>query len=155
METMYRFFMYCLVGLTCEMVFSVIGINRALGYKVQRRVPNKYLEGFVSLFMVPIHGFGVLLVFEPLSFLFVNIHWIFRYIIWSSMFVFAEAFAGFVLDKVLGFYPWDYYADSKYRIFKRGYSLWTLLPLWGLYAMFLEVFVKIIYHTSSMISTIL
>ena len=57
---------------------------------------------------------------------------------------FTEALMGFLMDKVLGFYPWDYYADSRFKIFRRGYSLWTLIPLWGMYGLLLEVFVRVL-----------
>jgi hypothetical protein len=51
------------------------------------------------------------------------LHWALRWAIWGILFVFTEALMGFLMDKVLGFYPWDYYADSRFKIFRRGYSL--------------------------------
>ena len=147
--------MYTVIGLSLEIIFSVTGIEFAVGAKIKRRVPKKYLEGFVSLFMIPIHGLGVLFCFEPVYFLIANLHWVFRYCIWAVSFVAVEALAGFVLDKLLGFYPWDYYELSKYKVAKRGYSLWSLLPLWGLYGLALEVFVKIFVYVSPLISGII
>jgi uncharacterized membrane protein len=154
-ELLFRFFMYVVIGLSLEIIFSVAGIELAVGAKIERRVPKKYLEGFVSLFMIPIHGLGVLFCFEPLYFLIANLHWGIRYCIWGIAFVAVEAIAGFILDKLFGFYPWDYYELSKFKVAKRGYSLWTLLPLWGLYGLALEVFVKIFVYVSPFIKNVI
>ncbi len=144
MDAWFRFIVYSALGLSCEIISSVFLIEFALGAKVHRRVPGKYLEGFVSLYMIPIHGFGVLFAFEPMVFLIAGLHWALRWAIWGILFVFTEALMGFLMDKVLGFYPWDYYADSRFKIFRRGYSLWTLIPLWGIYGLLLEVFVRML-----------
>jgi len=140
----FRFVIYVAVGLSLEVIFSVLGIEFALGTKINRRVPAKYLEGFVSLYMIPVHGLGVLFLFEPLYFAIMGWNIVLRYLIWACSFVFAEAIAGLILDRILGFYPWDYYALSKYKVAKRGYSLWSLLPFWGIYGLFLEVLVRIL-----------
>lgn len=142
MSPLIRFVLYCTLGLSCEIISSVVIIEFAMGIKIKRRVPNKYLEGFVSLYMIPIHGLGVLFAFEPLYFYLAALHWALRYAVWGLLFVFTESLIGFLMDKILGFYPWDYYANSKFKIFKRGYSLWTLLPLWGAYGLLLEIFVR-------------
>lgn len=152
---LFRFFMYTVIGLSCEIIFSAALIDLAMGRKVSRRVPRKYLEGFVSLYMIPIHGLGVLFIFEPIYFAIANLGWYFRYAIWAFLFVAFEALAGFVFDIIFKFYPWDYYAESRFKVFKRGYTLWTLLPLWGLYGMALEVFVKIFCSVSSLLSSLL
>lgn len=154
MELLFRFFMYACLGLTTEIVFSVVGLDFALGTKVSRRIPRKYLEGFVSLYMIPIHGIGILFIFEPLYFAIAGWHWMLRFLVWAASFVFAEAAFGFIMDKTLGFYPWDYYADSKYKIFKRGYSLWTFFPLWGLYGLTLEIFVRLFVGISPMLNSL-
>jgi len=116
--------------------------------KIPRRVPRKYLEGFVSLYMIPLHGLGVLLVLEPLILLVAPLHWSLRYVIYSLFITFAEVAWGWLLDRALGFYPWDYYALSRFRMFKRGYTLWTLLPLWGLAGMMLEAYAGLLLHLS-------
>jgi hypothetical protein len=69
MDAWFRFIVYSALGLSCEIISSVFLIEFALGAKVHRRVPGKYLEGFVSLYMIPIHDFGVLFAFEPMVFL--------------------------------------------------------------------------------------
>jgi uncharacterized membrane protein len=154
-EYIFRFFIYAVVGLSLEMVFSVLGIEFTLQAEIKRRVPKKYLEGFVSLYMIPIHGLGVLFLFEPLYLAIAGWHIIFRYILWGCAFVFVEAASGFVLDKMAGFYRWDYYELSKFKVAKRGYSLWSLLPLWGLYGLFLEVLVRILVGVSPYISSLI
>jgi len=149
----FRFVLYSFFGLTLEMLFSVVGIERSLGYRLDRRVPRKYLEGFVSLYMIPLHGLGVLFFFEPLtaavSGWFIGI----RYCIYAVGISFAEVAWGWFLDKVVGFYPWDYYAKSKYRVFKRGYTLWTLVPQWGLAGLVLEVYSRLLVDLSPHVVT--
>jgi len=63
-------------------------------------------------------------------------------------FSFSEVAWGWILDKSIGFYPWDYYAQSKYKVFKRGYTLWTLVPQWGLAGLFLEVYSDLLRYLS-------
>ena len=144
----FRLVMYVLFGLTMETVFAVDGIDRALGYPVHRRVPKKYLEGFVSLYMVPLHGFGLLLLFEPASRWIA--HWPFylRYVVYAVMITLSEVAWGWILDKTVGFYSWDYYAESRYKVFKRGYTLWTLVPLWGIAGMLIEQYTRLMVALS-------
>lgn len=132
----FRFTLYASMGLVLETVFAVDGIERVLGYRLARRVPKKYLEGFVSLYMIPMHGLGMLFGYEWCRDL--TREWFigFRWAWWAAMITSMEIAWGFFLDKVLGFYSWDYYAKSKFRIFGRGYSLWTLVPLWGVPGLF-------------------
>lgn len=144
----FRFVMYVFFGLTMETVFAASGIERALGYKLDRRVPKKYLEGFVSLYMIPLHGFGLLFGFEQVHALIGGWFWLFRYLFWAAFISMAEVIWGWICDKVLGFYSWDYYAKSKYRVFKRGYTLWTLVPLWGIAGMGLEIYSDLMLHIS-------
>ena len=134
----FRFVMYAVFGLTLEMLFSVSGIDHALGYKVQRRVPRRYLEGFVSAYMIPLHGFGVLFLLEPVALAIVSWPWPVRFLVYAALVSTMEVVWGWTLDKVLGFYTWDYYERSRYRVFRRGYTLWTLVPLWGLAGLLLE-----------------
>lgn len=144
----FRFLMYAMFGLTLEVVFAVDGIDRALGFRVKRRVPRKYLEGFVSLYMIPLHGFGVLFLFEPASLAMAGWSWPVRFVAYAFLIALAEVLWGWGLDKVLGFYTWDYYAESRFRVFKRGYTLWTLVPLWGVAGMVLEQYVRLVAYLS-------
>jgi uncharacterized membrane protein len=134
----FRFVMYVLFGLGLETLFAVDGIDRALGFRVERRVPRKYLEGFVSVYMIPLHGFGLLFALEPVSQAIASWAWPLRFVVYAALITTGEAVWGWVLDKTIGFYTWDYYARSKYRVFRRGYTLWTLVPLWGVAGMVLE-----------------
>ena len=154
MGLVFRFLMYVFIGLSLEMIFSVTGLDLALGKEADRRRPKKYLEGFVSIYMIPVHGFGVLLLYENIYFTVRDFHIIFRYLLWAVSFAAAEAAAGFLYDRLLGFCPWDYYEISRYKIFRRGYTLWTLMPLWGLYGLVLEIFVQIFVYISPLLDSI-
>lgn len=144
----FRFLLYVLMGFFLEVVGAVDGIERLMGCSIRRRVPKKYLEGFVSLYMAPLHGFGMLCAFEPVHDLirswFIGV----RFIAWAVLFAACEAVWGFILDKVLGFYTWDYYEQSRYRVFRRGYTLWTLLPVWGLVGLWLEIYSDLLRYLS-------
>ena len=144
----FRFVMYSMFGMTLETIFAVDGIERLVGGPIPRRVPRKYLEGFVSLYMIPLHGFGVLFAFEPLAALVGPWPWPLRYVVWCVFMTFAEALWGVVLDLVIGFYPWDYYALSRFRMFRRGYTMWTLVPMWGFAGLVLEVYSRLMIHLS-------
>jgi hypothetical protein len=145
---LFRFFSYMVAGLSLEMIFSVTGIEKTAGAKVNRRVPHSYLEGFVSLYMIPLHGLGMLFFFELARDATRDWHFGFRYLLWCVGISAAEALWGWLLDKTLGFYPWDYYAKSKYKVFERGYTLWTLVPQWGLAGMFFEVYSDLLRELS-------
>jgi hypothetical protein len=131
----------------------VDGIERVLGCPIHRRVPKKYLEGFVSLYMIPLHGLGVLFLFEPSSALIRHWAWPLRFLVYSVMITAAEAAWGWILDRTIGLYPWDYYADSRFKVFQRGYTLWTLVPLWGLVGMGLEVYTDLMISLSPHVVT--
>lgn len=137
-QLLFRFVGYTCFGLVMETFFAATGIDRAMGCPVPRRVPRRYLEGFVSLYMIPLHGLGVLFALEPLMILALPWPWPLRFALYAVAITVAEILWGVVLDKTLGFYPWDYYAQSRFRVFRRGYTLWTLVPLWGVAGMLLE-----------------
>lgn len=148
-ELFFRFCMYVALGFTLEIIFAVTGIEKALGFTLSnKRVPKKYLEGFVSLYMIPIHGFGMLFGFEPIARAIGDFNIFVRYLAFCVLISATEAFTGFIYDKLTGFYSWDYYADSKYRVFKRGYTLWTLVPLWGIAGLVMEVYSGLLIHVS-------
>lgn len=141
---------YVMAGFTLEVIFSVTGIELCCGQKLQKQTPHHYLEGFVSLYMIPIHGLGMFFGFEWLASLISDQHFILRYLIWSLLFTSTEAITGKIYELTLGFYPWDYYKESRFKVFKGGYTLWTLIPLWGVAGMLLEKFSSLlIYLTPS------
>ena len=148
LQLCFRFVGYVMFGFSMEIVFAVTGIERMLGYRLERRVPRKYLEGWVSLWMAPLHGLGVLLCVEPIHDV---VHaWPLpaRYLVWCAVFTTGEIAYGFLCDKLLGFHSWDYYARSRYRIFRRGYSLWTLVPAWGVAGLLIEVYSSLLRYLS-------
>lgn len=147
-EYIFRFVLYVALGFTLEIIFSVTGIERALGFKLHPREPKKYLEGFVSLYMIPIHGFGMLFAFEYVAEYIASFHILVRYLIYCIMISGTEVVTGFIYDRLLGFYCWDYYAKSKYKVFKRGYTLWTLIPQWGLAGLIFEFYSKLLIAIS-------
>lgn len=147
-EYVFRFVMYVSFGFTLEIVVSVSGIDRIAGMRLERRVPKKYLEGFVSLYMIPVHGFGLLLFFEPVRDLTRDLNILLRFALWALLITFMEAAWGFLYDRLFGFYSWDYYADSKFRVFKRGYTLWTLVPCWGFAGLAMEIYTDLMIHLS-------
>ncbi len=136
----FRFCSYVFFGFSLEIFFSVTGIEKALGYKLKHKYPKKYLEGFVSLYMIPIHGFGMLFGFESISPFIAKFHITLRFLFYAVSIAGTEALCGFIYDKITGFYCWDYYKDSKYKVFKRGYTLWSLIPLWGVAGVLFEVY---------------
>ena len=97
----FRFIMYVLFGLSLEVIFSVVGINLVLGYKVKTRVPKRYLEGYVSLFMIPIHGLGILFIFENVYAFAGGWFIVLRYLLWCVLFTVAEVLGGLFYNKIL------------------------------------------------------
>lgn len=145
---LFRFIAYVMFGLVTETLFAIDGIDRVLGYHVERRVPRKYLEGFVSIYMIPLHGLGVLLLFEPGAALIADLHLGLRFLIYALGITAMEAAWGFFLDKTFGFYTWDYYEKSKFKVFKRGYTLYSLIPFWGAAGLLLEVYTGLVLYLS-------
>ena len=149
---LFRFLAYTAFGLVMETIFAADGIERACGCTIPRRVPRRYLEGFVSLYMIPLHGLGILFLLEPLFDFVAPWSWPFRYGVYAVGITAAEVAWGFLLDKVLGFYPWDYYALSPWRVCRRGYSLWTLVPLWGVAGLVLEQYTGLVRHLAPLVA---
>jgi hypothetical protein len=148
----FRFLAYVLFGLTLEVVFAVLSLERMVGAPIPRRVPKRYLEGWVSLYMIPLHGLGVLFGIEALHDLIRAWRWPARYLVWCVAFTGAEWVYGWLQDKLLGFYTWDYYALSRWRMGARGYSLWTLVPCWGLAGLVIEVYSDLMRYLSPHVS---
>ena len=138
LEFLFRSFGYVMFGFFLEIFYAVTGIEKSVGAKIPRRVPRKYLEGFVSLYMIPIHGLGMYFGFEPLFGLIADWNIVLRFLVWAVTITAAEAIGGYIYQKILGFYSWDYYRLSPYKVFKDGYTLWTLLPQWGLAGLIME-----------------
>ena len=116
-QFIFKFIAFVFFGLSMEVIFSVTGIELALGKKLKKQTPHKYLEGFVSLYMIPIHGFGMTLFYLPFHTMIQNFHLPIRYLIWCAAFTICEIIGAIIYEKALGFYPWDYYKESKFKIF--------------------------------------
>ena len=149
---LFQIIAFVFFGFTMEIIFSVTGIELALGKKLQKQTPHKYLEGFVSLYMIPIHGLGVTFLYVPMFEYIADYHIIVRYLIWCVSFTGCEIIGGFIYHKLIGFYPWDYYKESKFKIFDEGYSLWTLVPLWGIAGLILEQYASLIIYLTKFLS---
>ncbi len=105
--------------------------------------------------MIPLHGLGMLFAFEALASFIAGYNIVFRYLIWAISFTCAEIFWGFVLDKTLGFFPWDYYKLSKYKFPKQGYSSYTLIPQWGIAGLMLEFYSNLMIKLSPYVKEII
>jgi len=149
---MFRFVAYVCFGLVMETLCAIDAIERLVGRTIPRRVPKKYLEGFVSAYMIPLHGLGVLFLMEPLVDTVAPLAWPFRWVIYSAGLTISEIGWGWFLDKTIGFFPWDYYSLSRWKIGKRGYSLWTLVPMWGFAGLVLEQYCGLIRYLAPFVS---
>jgi hypothetical protein len=147
-EWTFRFIMYVFFGLTLETFFAVTGIEHCLGHKLAKRTPHRYLEGFVSLYMIPLHGFGILFLYEWALPFVSTWSLIWRYLFWCLTFTTMEILYGFFQLKTLGFYTWDYYQKSRFKVFPQGITLWTLVPVWGTAGLMLEVYAPLMIKLS-------
>lgn len=129
---------YVFFGCTMEVVFSVMGIEKVMAREIPRRVPPKYREGFISLYMFPLYALALPLGFENTFEVIQGWFFGFRFLFWAISITAFEALYGLFEMKVLGFYTWDYYKLSRFKIFDEGYTLWTLIPCWGFAGMLLE-----------------
>ena len=133
MDIIIRFLGYIGFGFVMEMTF--VALSKVIDGKIRGR--DIYLEGHTYLWMAPIYGTLLLFIFEPVYSLIASWHPFFRFLIWSITFTFFEGLFGYIYDKILGFCPWDY-SSSKFKIFKNGYTKWTLIPQWGIAGLFIE-----------------
>lgn len=147
---LYKAFFYILFGCTMEVLFSVIGIEILVGKKIERRVPVYYREGFISLYMFPVYALCLPLLFEPISQYISQWNILLRYIFWCLSITASEAVLGFVCHKLLKFYPWDYYRLSPYKVFKDGYTLWNLIPFWGIAGLIIEFYSQYLDYSSAL-----
>lgn len=128
-----RFLGYVMFGFFMEVCF--VALSKIIDGKIRGK--DIYLEGHTYLWMIPIYGVLLLFVFEPLHSLIYSWNVIVRWIVWAITFTFFEGLAGYCYDKILGFCPWDY-SKSKWKVFKNGYTKWSLLPQWGIAGLIIE-----------------
>lgn len=146
-ESMFRVVCYVAFGVILEWFFVIL--SKVIDGKI--RGNDIYLEGHTYLWMAPVYGVLLLFIFEPVFGLISGWNIIFRYIVWAISFTFFEGFAGFMYEKLIGFCPWDY-SQSKWKIFKNGYTKYSLIPLWGLAGLLIEMYSKLIIYLSPMVS---
>ena len=131
--SIFKFWCYVIFGFMLEIKFTALG-GVADG-KVTKE--DKKLKGTISLWMIPVYGFLVWLLFEPLSGFIQDWPIYVRFGIWGILISSFEALSGWFYHKVLNIKPWDY-STSKFKVFKDGYTKWTLIPAWGIAGLILE-----------------
>lgn len=141
-----RFLAYAGMGVVLEVFF--VALSKLIDGKIRGR--DIYLEGHTYLWMIPIYGILLLFIFEPVHAFIMNWNIIVKWFIWAMTFTFFEAASGFGYDKLLGFCPWDY-SQSKWKMFKKGYTKWSLVPLWGMAGLFIEGYSYALVHSSDLI----
>jgi len=92
-----RFFIYGLLGISMEIVFTGIGslLSGDLG-----------LDGFTNLWMLPIYGCAVFL--EPIHDIIADWKWPIRGLLWVVIIWGMEYTSGFILKNTLGIHAWIY-----------------------------------------------
>lgn len=146
-EFLYRFCSYVMFGFTLEIFF--VAISNIADGSIKGR--DKYLEGKTYLWMVPIYGFLLTLLFEPMSINLMNYGILTRYIIYGFMITVFEGLTGLIYDKLLGFCPWDY-SNSKWKLHPRGYTKVTLIPAWGVAGLIIEKYSELLLYLSPFVS---
>ena len=132
-EYLFRIFHYATFGFSMEVL--LVAITHVVDGKITKE--DKLLKGSTYLWMIPIYGILLPFVFEPLRSITSDWFLIARFFSWAVLITFFEGLTGWIYDKTLGFCPWDY-SKSKYKIFERGYTKWTLVPAWGIAGLVLE-----------------
>ena len=144
----FRFIAYFFFGFALEIFF--VAVSKITDGKIAGR--DKYLEGKTYLWMIPIYGILLLGVFEPLFHLVHEWPWYCRFLLWAVSFTFFEGLTGWLYDKILGFCPWDYSKD-KWKVFERGYTKWSLLPMWGIAGLVIEHYSALMVYLSPHVIT--
>jgi hypothetical protein len=141
-------------GLCMEIIFT------ALSYAIDGTKTSKdeaffgehddNLIGTVSLYMIPVYGI-MISVFFPLTLkgmLLISLPWFGRYFVYAILISAIEAFFGWFYDKVFHVMPWDY-SECKDKVFKRGYTRWFYVPLWGFAGLIIELLYVFLYNMGS------
>jgi uncharacterized membrane protein len=143
---LYKFLSYVSFGFLLEITFTAI--SKLTDGKITDE--DKDLKGTISLWMIPVYGFLIWLLFEPLYSLVHNLPFYIRYGIWAITISGFEALSGFLYDKYLNIQPWDY-SNDKFKVFKRGYTTWVLVPCWGFIGLILEHYTTFIQKMSEFV----
>lgn len=133
LEFLILFAVYSCVGLTVEVVYTAsYGFLKSFGKDVGMR-------GQSYLWMVLVYGTALPYLYHPIAehFLAASTPFLVRFIFWGLFFTTFEAIYGMLFDRFLGFCPWDY-SKSKWKVFPKGYTKWSLIPAWGVLGLLLE-----------------
>lgn len=112
-----RLIVYGLIGFLTEVIFTGMGSLISGSW---------YLTGYTYLWMFPIYAMAIFL--EPLHDRIRTAPWLIRGFIYVSVIFIIEFFAGFLLNMLIGFCPWDYTGLSSYSV--GGYIRLDFLPFW-------------------------
>lgn len=125
-ELFIRFILYGLFGFCVEVIYTAILDS------LKNR--DWKLTGKTYLWMFPIYGLSAFL-FEPVHNSIREIHWVFRFLIWSIGVTFVEFLTGWIIKRITGLCPWDY---SQNRFAINEYIRWDYFPVWGVFGFILE-----------------
>jgi len=144
----FKFLAYIGFGFIMEIIASAV--QKVTDGEITEE--DKKLKGSVALWMIPVYGLLLTIVFELVYFgLINNLFFLIRYLIWAVAFTGFEILFGFLYDKFLHIRPWDY-TGEKGSILK-GYTKLTLIPLWGIAGLIIEQYAKLLNYLSPYIVT--
>jgi uncharacterized membrane protein len=124
-----RLVLYGMLGWCAEILWSAI-------YDLARRRPVDWsLRGHTYLWMFPIYGGGLVLLFEPAHDALRALPWPVRGLVYVPAFWAVEYVTGWMLRRATGRCPWDY---SYARFHLHGLIRWDYAPLWFVFGLFVE-----------------
>lgn len=125
-------FLFCL--------FSVVGWILEFSYRslISKKMSN---PGFMTGFVVPIYGFGIIIL-NTLCIMFYNLGFIYGALIITFLAIIVlsilELFTGYLLNKLFKIRLWDY-SDRRFNI--RGYICLYFSLIWGILALLYYIYV--------------
>lgn len=154
------FIAYVMFGLVLEILFTGMSKLKFL-IKDDMVTEEDRLMGYISMWMIPVYGILLPLIYLPLFYLMfyiIEVPFYIRYFIWAIFITGFEILSGWFYDEGLykitrgrfSIRPWDYsmYKDSIFN----GYTRKTLIPLWGIAGIILEFYSYIVQISSNAIS---
>lgn len=112
-----HYVIYGLLGMLMEVFWTGLHSLLAKDYN---------LISMTSIWMFFIYGLAVFL--EPVHNKIRRYHIIIRGVIWAFVIFTIEYISGFVLEQLVGSFPWDYRNSTMYTI--RGYIRFDYFPAW-------------------------
>lgn len=122
-----RYAIYGITGFLIEIFWTGLG---------SLLTGNLALKSTTYLWMFFIYGMAVF--FEPIHNRIRRENFIIRGFIWVSLIYLIEFSSGFILDRLIGFCPWDYTQSTSYTYL--GYIRLDYFPAWFLAGLFFERF---------------